>query len=253
MIILCVPAYNEEASIGLLLERIDRAALEIKRQIFVLVVNDGSTDSTRQIVLEQSSKSRVQVRLVDHPENSGLGAAIRTGLMAAVEIAGSDDDVIATMDADNTHDPLLLDRIAEVIESGADLVIASRYRKGGKEIGLSFKRKILSKGAGCLLKIFFPVKNARDYSSGFRGYRASLLKKGFEKWGKNLVESNGFSCMAELLVKLSSIKMKNRMNARVEEVPLVLRYDLKSGKSKMPVMATVSQYFRLILKNIFRA
>ncbi|MBE0698739.1 MAG: glycosyltransferase, partial [Anaerolineaceae bacterium] len=155
-----------------------------------------------------------------------------------------DGDVLITMDADNTHNPCLIKLMDKKIRAGADLVIASRYEAGGEEVGLSRLRSFLSRGASGLLSIFFPIQGARDYTCGYRAYRGSILKRAFQVYGDSLVEERGFTCMAEILIKMHHI------NARVAEVPLVLRYDLKSGQSKMKVMRTILRYFVLIAHNL---
>ena len=83
------------------------------------------------------------------------------------------------------------------------------------------------------------MRGARDYTCGFRLYRAAMLRRAADAWGDRLVEEAGFTCMAEVLLKLG------RGGARVAEVPLILRYDLKEGASKMKVMRTIARYFVL--------
>jgi dolichol-phosphate mannosyltransferase len=148
--------------------------------------------------------------------------------------------VIATMDADNTHDPGLLPAMWQALdERAADVVIASRYVHGGEEVGLSALRRVLSRGASFLLTAVTPVRGARDYTCGFRVYRAATLRRAALAWGERLVEEAGFTCMAEILLKLG------RGGARVDEIPLVLRYDLKAGASKMKILRTISRYFAM--------
>ena len=90
-------------------------------------------------------------------------------------------------------------------------------------------------------KLFFPIKNLNDYSSGFRAYRAGIIRQALEEWDE-LVTTNGFDCMAEIAAKLS------KMAIRAGEVPLILRYELKKGASKMKVAQTVKGYFSLLAK-----
>ena len=120
------------------------------------------------------------------------------------------------------------------------MVIASRYAPGGEEVGLTRLRQFLSRGASFLLTLTVPVRGARDYTCGFRLYRAATLRRAAAAWGDALIEEAGFTCMAELLLKLG------RGGARVAESPLILRYDLKEGASKMKMMRTISRYFTLI-------
>lgn len=238
---LTLPAYNEERSLPALLERCVPLARDLDamgERLRVLVVDDGSRDGT--IAAARTFEGRLGIEVVPHVVNRGLGAALRTGIAAALERA-SDDDLIATMDADNTHDPALIPELhRRMREKSADVVIASRYAPGGAEVGLTSLRRVLSRGASFLLTVMTPVAGARDYTCGFRLYRASTLRRAARAWDDALIEEAGFTCMAELLLKLG------RGGARVAESPLVLRYDLKEGASKMKMMRTISRYFALI-------
>jgi dolichol-phosphate mannosyltransferase len=239
---LVLPAYNEERSLPALLERCLPVGPELAKRGFdfkVIVVDDGSKDGT--IACAKSFEDRLGIEVVPHVVNRGLGAALRTGLGAGLERA-PDGDIIATMDADNTHDPMLLGRMVDRLQAGADVVIASRYEPGGEEVGLSPVRRVLSRGASFLLSAVLPVKGARDYTCGYRVYRVSVLRRAMQAWGGRLVEEAGFTCMAEVLLKLG------RGGAVVAEVPLILRYDRKVGASKMKVGRTIARYFALSSK-----
>jgi len=237
---LALPAYNEERSLPALLERCVAVAQELAaagKGFRVIVVDDGSKDGT--IAAARALEGRLAVEVVPHVVNQGLGAALRTCLTSALERA-TDDDAIATMDADNTHDPALLPAMwLELDTVPGDIVIASRYAPGGDEIGLTPLRKVLSRGASFLLTALTPVPGARDYTCGFRIYRAAMLRRAHAAWGSRLVEEAGFTCMAEVLLKLG------RGGARVLEWPLILRYDLKEGASKMKIMRTITRYFAM--------
>ena len=240
---LALPAYNEERSLPALLERclpLTHALAEEGRSFRVLVVDDGSSDRT--IEAAQAFAGRLALEVVPHSVNQGLGAALRTCLTQGLARAG-EEDAIATMDADNTHDPALLPAMWRQLEIlGADVVIASRYARGGEEIGLSALRRVLSRGASFLLAAVTPVRGARDYTCGFRVYRAATLRRAAAAWGDRLIEEAGFTCMAEVLLKLG------RGGARVDEHPLILRYDLKLGASKMKVLRTIRRYFTMALR-----
>jgi dolichol-phosphate mannosyltransferase len=241
MLYILLPAYNEERDIRPLLERICGAMQQLNIPYYkVFVVNDGSTDGTVCEVL--AMQAGMPLELLDHGVNKGLGQAMLTGLRYAASQM-NDEDVLVSMDADNTHEPLLIGAMLEKIRQ-ADIVIASRYETGGEEVGLSKIRSILSRGASTLLVIFFPIPGAKDYTCGYRAYRGELLKRAYQVYGDNLVAERGFTCMAEILIKLRAI------GARVTEVPLVLRYDLKSGMSKMKVVRTILRYFVLIGENL---
>jgi len=208
----------------------------------VVVVDDGSTDSTPQIL--RNWKERIPLTVLTHESNQGLGRAMRTGLGYLIETI-KEGDAVVTMDSDNTHPPELALKMREKQKKeDLDVVIASRYAREGKEhgeeIGLAEHRKILSKGAGILLHTAFHIKGARDYTCGFRMYSWRILKRAQQVYGDELVEESSFVCMVEILVKLA------RIGARVGEVPLKLRYDLKKGASKMKVVRTIMRYFGFI-------
>jgi dolichol-phosphate mannosyltransferase len=169
----------------------------------------------------------------------GLGAAVRTALDAFMS-RSSGDDVLVTLDADDTHDPEVIKKLLEEIGRGAQVVTASRFQPGGKEVGVSFMRRVFSRGARVFMSIVAPVPGAKDYTCGFRAYSRPALARAKEIFGDGLVESDHFSCMSELLVKLAAT------GAKISEVPFVLRYDRKQGPSKMRFSATIPGYISLI-------
>ena len=104
-VVVVLPAYNEAAVLGLLLQRLDEAMREDDTDYEIIVVDDGSTDATVRIV--QDYMPYVRLRLERHDVNRGLGTTIRDGLKAAVSVT-TDQDIIVVMDADNTHTPGLI-------------------------------------------------------------------------------------------------------------------------------------------------
>ncbi len=233
--VLAIPAFNEEGALPPLLER----AARIPGIDRVLVVDDGSTDNTASIVERWQGPPPATV--VRHERNQGLGAAMRTALANVAAAPLADDDVVVTMDADNTHDPALIPRLCAQVAAGNDVVVASRYCPGGREFGLSLHRRLLSRGVSTLLSVLRPVPGVRDYSCGFRAYRVGALRKALERYGADgLVVTEGFACMAEILLRL------DRSGSRCSEVPLELHYERKSGPSKMRVARTVGGYLQLL-------
>ena len=236
-IFFALPAYNEEKDLAKLLEAFQRQMRSSGFDYHVVIVDDGSTDGTPQIIREWSST--VPMDVVQHVKNSGLGETIRDALYLSADLA-EPDDVVVTMDADNTHSPSLIPEMVKAIEEGSDVVIASRYRHGSKVVGLSPLRHLMSYGARFLFQIVFPTKGVRDYTCGFRAYRASVLQSAFARYGRTFVQERGFAAMAEILLKLRA------MNPGFSEVPMILRYDFKSGDSKMNVGATVMKTLRMV-------
>jgi len=236
-----LPAYNEETGLPLVLDAVSKLKFP-DEDVHVLVVDDGSSDNTPFILTEWSG--RIPMTIITHAVNEGLGRAMRSGLMYLGDVV-KDNDAVVALDSDNTHDPSLAIRMRrKAVDNNLDIVIASRYHtedeESGKEIGLAPHRKIMSRGASWLLSLAFHVKRASDYTCGFRLYSGSILKKAIGIYGDKLVEERNFVCMAEILVKLAHI------GAKVGEAPLTLRYDLKSGASKLRVMRTIARYLRMI-------
>jgi dolichol-phosphate mannosyltransferase len=155
-----------------------------------------------------------------------------------------DEDAIVTMDADDTHSPELIPQMVGVLGAGYDVVIASRYQPGACTMGVSTTRQVLSWGAGLLFRILLPMPGARDYTSGFRAYRASLVKQAIDRWGEQFIDRNDFSSMPRLLLRM------RRLKAKAAEVPMVLRYDLKPGASKMSVGGNVKANLKLIWQEL---
>ncbi len=232
-----LPAYNEAAGLPHLLEAVEQASSAAGGAIWrVIVVDDGSADGTAEIA--RGFADRLALTVLVHPGNRGLAAAIRTGLEEACRGAAPDDAII-TMDADDTHRPEQIPAMLEALH-GADVVIASRYAPGATQAGVPAHRNVLSAGVGLLLRLRFGLPGVRDYSCGYRTYRAALLQRALAAYGVRLIESQGFVVMTELLVKLAPF------SPRVVEIPLDLRYDRKVGGSKMPTMRTVAGYLRLM-------
>lgn len=239
MIYIILPAYNEEKGLGNLLEKIR----EIKDDYQVVLVNDGSTDRTEEIAYSFSKS--LPLRILTHKKNRGLGEALKSGLNYIIPRL-EDKDIVITLDADNTHPPELIPVMAKKIGQGNQLLIASRFCPGGKEIGLSFFRRLLSRGAGWLLSFFFPYPGVKDYTSGYRAYSGNLLKQATNLYGDKFITEKGFTVMAEILIKLGKLKRDSHF---ISEIPLVLCYDLKKSKSKIKIIRTIVRYFRLIFKH----
>jgi dolichol-phosphate mannosyltransferase len=236
-IIVVLPAYNEEANIGNLLRRIFENLSDEGMGFSIIVVDDGSSDRT-QAILEEFGRD-FPLTIHRHERNQGLGATIRDGLREA-SAAASERDIVITMDADESHSPGLMIRMIRMIREGYDVVIASRYQRGSRVFGLGMGRRIISRAASLLMRVLFPTPGVSDYTCGYRAYRAEALEQAYRQYGESLVDQDGFQCMVDILLKLRKLPLI------FGEVPLILRYDLKRGPSKMRVMKTAVKTLRLL-------
>lgn len=241
-VVVVLPAYNEAENLAPLLERIDQAMFESGTEYLVVVVDDGSRDDT--VAVAAAHARHMPVRIERHETNQGLGATIRDGLTAAADLCG-DDDIVVVMDADNTHTPGLIRSMVRCIREGSDVAIASRFQPGAHVRGVPLGRRLLAMAGSALFRLVFPTRGVRDYTCGYRAYRGALLKEAFARLGDAFITEDGFQCMVDVLLKLRS------MGAIISEVPLVLRYDLKSGKSKMAVGRTVVRTLSLMVRRRF--
>ena len=241
-LIVALPAYNEARGLPPLFREFERLfrRLPASADPIIVVVDDGSTDRTAPVVRLAAEKG-VPVCLVQHPQNRGLGEAIKTGLRAALEEARDDGDVVVCMDADNTHPPATVVPMLEHIAEGADMVIASRYRRGSRQVGVPLFRRALSFGARIVFMLMLRIPGVRDYTCGFRAYRAGLVRRALEEYGNDLITRNGFACTDQLLVNMAALG-----HLRIEEVPFILRYDRKHGASKLHLGVTVMETLRLL-------
>ena len=235
MIVVLLPAYNEEQALPVLLPRIASALGAAGSDWRVIVCNDGSCDRTREVISRYAESMPIEV--IEHKMNRGLGETARDLFERAAVLCRA-DDVIVRMDCDDTHEPDVIARMIAQIEDGYDVVIASRFRPGGGQIGVNRYRTFVSHAANIFMKIFFPIRGIRDYSCGFRAYRAGIIQTAIEFYGNSFIQLKGlgFTGTLEKLVKLDLI------GARFAEVPFVLRYDQKQSASKMVSSITTLGY-----------
>ncbi len=241
MIYFVVPAYNEELNIERQIRQTDAFAKSQGLTYRLIIVDDGSSDRTAEIV---SAKASVfPCELVSYQPNQGVGEAFRRGFKKALEMATSNDWIV-TLEADGTSDLGILKDLIKKIENGCDVALASVYAKGGGIEGTTQIRMFLSRCANRLLYTFCPIKGVRTYSSFYRVYRPAALREILSVYGDFYKEA-GFACVVELLIRLA------RTGKSIEEVPMVLRGQHREGQSKMKILKTIIGYLRIISRNLF--
>ena len=241
MIYMLLPAYNEEESLDQLLPKIDKSFREdMKLDYHIIVCNDGSRDKTGEKLKEYAET--LPMTIITHVINRGLGETSRDLFEKAAELS-SDDDIIIRMDCDDTHEPEFIPGMIAKINEGYDVVIASRFVEGGGQEGLNSYRATISKLANLFMKFFFPIKGLKEYSSGFRAYRATAIKHAINTFGNQFIQLKGlgFTATLEKVVKLKII------GAKFGESPFILRYQQKRSESKMVSSITTFGYGTLAL------
>jgi dolichol-phosphate mannosyltransferase len=241
VIIVVLPSFNEVDAMPRLLGRLRDTARTCPQPVRCVVVDDGSSDDTAGAA-ERQNGPELPVTVVRHPVNRGLHGALDTGFRAGLELSAPDDWIV-TMDADDTHPPDLIPlMLSAAAKHDASVVIASRFQPGAEWHGLSWDRKLFSYTVSWMFRAVWPMPNVRDYTCGYRAYRASLIAASYEKWGTRFVNEPSFACMPDVLWKVS------RLSPRLCEVPLSLHYDRKPGPSKMNVFRTIRRSLALLIK-----
>lgn len=241
MITVILPAYNEELALPPLLDRLAAVRAGSGRDLHVLVVDDGSQDDTASVVASRSAQDP-WITLLRHEHNMGLSQGLRTGFTEAAA-RSQPGDVIITMDADNTQPPELIEGMLRAVESGADVVIGSRFQPGAEVHGVPAMRRLYSRVMSLLFRTAFSIRGVQDYSCGFRAYRAGTLQRALAVYGEDFITEQGFACMVEVLFQLDRLG-----GVRFGEVPMVLHYDLKPTETKMNVVRTIRDTLRLGFK-----
>ena len=216
------PAYNEEDAID---PFVDAVALGLEDGWEILVVDDGSTDTTPQR-LAILAERHPQLRVVTHPRNAGIGSALATGFAAIP------NGVIVTMDADLSHPLDLLPELVAGCES-ADACYGSRFVAGGGMVGVPRWRSTISRIANVILRAAYRSPT-RDLTTGYRAYRAEAVH------GLDLV-GEGFETQLEITIRLIAA------GKTINEVPLVLSTRV-AGESKMRYLSLIPPYALMSLR-----
>jgi len=182
-----VPTYNERENVTQLIRSIHEVMAGAGLSYEVIVVDDNSPDGTAEAV--KALSNQFNVRLVVRPGKLGLASAVLDGIKIAR------GKYIAVMDADLQHPPEALPSMVRSLLSGCDVVVGSRYVKGGSAFGLSPMRKLVSRGADLVAKILLPkTRSIRDTMSGYFVLKREVVD-GVE------LNPRGFKILLEILVK----------------------------------------------------
>ena len=212
-IVVIIPTYNESTNISTLLDKLSTAC-----EVFdILIVDDNSPDGTSKIVEDNYVRNLKTIHLLKRDQKLGLGSAYRDGFKWALK---KNYQHFVEMDGDFSH---TFDDLMHMLtfKDKYDLIIGSRYIKGGKTEGWSKSRKLLSVVANLVAKLLLGLK-VNDMTSGFRIYSRDCL----EDINYYDTKSNGYAFQIEMTL-LACMNKKS-----IKEVPITF-YERDLGESKM--------------------
>jgi dolichol-phosphate mannosyltransferase len=242
VIYVVLPALNEARTIARTVERLAEVSDADPREFAIVLVDDGSDDSTASMA-RAAAEGRIGLTVLRHEQNLGLGAAVRTGMYWCLERA-TEGDAVAMLDADDTHPPDLLPAMVDLVQQGRDVVIASRYQAGAVVSGVPASRRALSGMGRWLFRLAFPIAGVRDYTCGYRCYGIAALRRAQQVYGDELCTQRGFEATVDLLLRLRQVGIS------AAEVPLRLDYGPRVGQSKMRVWHTVRGTLWLLARRL---
>lgn len=206
-----VPTYNEADNLEPIVSAI-RTYLDTD----VLVVDDGSPDGTGALA-DRMAAADPRIQVLHRQGKLGLGTAYLAGFARAIQ---QGYDRVFEMDADFSHAPWDLPRLCAA-SADVDLVLGSRYVRGGNTVGWDFKRRLLSRSANLYARMVLTT-GVRDMTGGFRCYRVPALAK----LDLSRVSGKGYAFQIEMVFRMV------RAGCSVREIPIHF-VDRRVGQSKM--------------------
>ncbi len=246
-IIFC--ALNEEQNLPTLITSITSNLTKLKQDYEIIACIDASTDNSQNIIIE--AKKSYPIRILPLTMQKGLGSAYKRLFLELLD-KSQENDIIISLDADNTHDPMQIKQMLEIIDQkNIDLLIASRFCKNSKIYKFPLHRKFISKTVSIILQILLPIqkidgKKLKDYSSGFRAYKVKKLQELYKIEQNNIICEQDFIYTCEIALKLAKI------NARIDEFALIYNYDKKLGVSKLNIPKNFKRLLSLIAKGLYK-
>ncbi|MEM2910911.1 MAG: polyprenol monophosphomannose synthase [Candidatus Bathyarchaeia archaeon] len=209
-----LPTYCESENI----ERVIREIEELKLNCLILVVDDSSPDGTAEIV-RRLQKQFGNIFLMRRKEKYGLGTALTDGFKFFLSLKRK-PKCIVTMDADYSHNPADIPKLVKTFECGYDLVVGSRYCRGGGIRNWNFPRLMISKIANLLASLRVKA-HIHDYTSGFRCYSIKVVESIIDDLHSQTYE-----------IQIETIRQTCRKEFSITEAPIIF-VNRKKGKSKL--------------------
>jgi glycosyltransferase involved in cell wall biosynthesis len=223
LIFICIPAYNEADTVGVLLWKIRRVMSDFPRDYELLVLDDASTDATQDVLAPYARV--LPLTVLRNERRAGYAASLERLIREAVARATHPRrDIVITLQADFTETPEDIPALVRRIEGGADVVEAAIIQEGGRVPRvLRWSRR----GMPWLLRRASLPEGIRDPLSGFRAYRVAVLKKAVaERNGNALLETEGWAANVEILLAIAPFIR------RAEATDVTRRYDRRTRPTR---------------------
>jgi glycosyltransferase involved in cell wall biosynthesis/predicted RNA methylase len=228
-----MPLFNEEEFVAASIQRVLEAPLPEGIELELVVVDDGSTDGSAEIVEELTRQHPDQIRLARHPVNRGKGAAIRT----AIQLARGEFAIIH--DADLEYDPREFPKLLQpMLDGNADAVYGSRFQSAGERRVLYFWHALANHALTTLCNIAADL-NLTDMETCYKAFRTKLVKS-------IPLRSNRFGIEPEITIKLA------QRQARIYEVPIRYHGRTYDEGKKIGLRDAVQAVFIILRYWIFR-
>ncbi|HZI22859.1 MAG TPA: DUF3108 domain-containing protein [Gemmatimonadales bacterium] len=239
MIYVCVPVHNEARTVGLVLWKVRQVFTAFQREYQLLVLDDGSTDDTPQVLASYAKV--LPMTVVTHTQRDGYARSLEALLRLALQRTDRPKrDCAITLHADFAHSPERMEEMVKHLESGADLVVAEQLEERGEERA-SRARRLARRWAPRLLRL----PGLRDTMSGFLALRLIVLRQALRGEATPLLLMDGWCANAELVARLG------RHARRIEIVVAATRYDLAQRPSRVRPWRQLLEAWRA--RPLFRA
>ena len=212
-----LPTYNERENLPRALDRIREVADGRGIQLHTLIVDDNSPDGTGRLA-DQLAEKHPDVSVLHRSEKEGLGKAYIAGFRHAMENGA---DLLFEMDADLSHDAAYLPDFLRLIEQGADIVLGSRYVKGGGVENWPLARKVISRGGSLYSRIILGLPY-HDLTGGYKCFRRQVL----EALDLDAIGASGYGFQIEMTYRA------HKAGFTIKELPIIF-VDRQVGDSKM--------------------